>query len=89
MVVAAGGVYDGRGVAAALIMGAVGLWVGTMRRRGVVRGRRRRVVGAGRGGYGEDVGGYWEAVVGEEEWVYRERVGRGEGRREGSWWRTG
>ena len=29
MVVAAGGVYDGRGLAAALMMGAVGLGVGT------------------------------------------------------------
>ena len=29
MVVAAGGIYDGRGLAAALAMGAVGVWVGT------------------------------------------------------------
>lgn len=29
MVVAAGGIYDGRGLAAALMMGAVGVWVGT------------------------------------------------------------
>lgn len=29
MVVAAGGIFDGRGLAAALMMGAVGVWVGT------------------------------------------------------------
>ena len=29
MVVAAGGIYDGRGLASALCMGAVGVWVGT------------------------------------------------------------
>ena len=29
LVVAAGGVYDGRGLASALVMGAVGVWVGT------------------------------------------------------------
>ena len=29
LVVAAGGIYDGRGLASALVMGAVGVWVGT------------------------------------------------------------
>lgn len=53
MVVAAGGIYDGRGLAAALMMGAVGVWVGTRfvasEEAGCSRGHKEAVVGAGWG----------------------------------------
>ncbi|KAL9067861.1 MAG: hypothetical protein Q9161_006585 [Pseudevernia consocians] len=48
MVVAAGGIHDGRGLAAALMMGAVGVWVGT------------RFVASGEAGCGQ---GHKDAVV--------------------------
>ena len=51
MVVAAGGIHDGRGLAAALMMGAVGVWVGTRfvasEEAGCSRGHKEAVVGAG------------------------------------------
>lgn len=51
MVVAAGGIYDGRGLAASLMMGAVGVWVGTRfvasEEAGCSRGHKEAVVGAG------------------------------------------
>ncbi|KAM0802617.1 2-nitropropane dioxygenase [Usnea florida] len=50
MVVAAGGIYDGRGLAGALMMGAVGVWVGTRfvasEEAGCSRGHKEAVVGA-------------------------------------------
>ncbi|KAF6235714.1 hypothetical protein HO173_005909 [Letharia columbiana] len=53
MVVAAGGIYDGRGLAAALMMGAVGVWVGTRfvasEEAGCSQGHKEAVVGAGWG----------------------------------------
>ncbi len=53
MVVAAGGIYDGRGLAAALMMGAVGVWVGTRfvasKEAGCSQGHKEAVVGAGWG----------------------------------------
>ena len=53
MVVAAGGIYDGRGLAAALMMGAVGVWVGTRfvasEEAGCSQGHKDAVVGAGWG----------------------------------------
>lgn len=53
MVVAVGGIYDGRGLAASLMMGAVGVWVGTRfvasEEAGCSRGHKEAVVGAGWG----------------------------------------
>lgn len=53
MVVAAGGIYDGRGLAAALMMGAVGVWVGTRfvasEEAGCSQGHKEAVVSAGWG----------------------------------------
>ncbi len=53
MVVAAGGIYDGRGLAAALVMGAVGVWVGTRfvasEEAGCSRRHKEAVVEAGWG----------------------------------------
>lgn len=53
MVVAAGGIYDGRGLAAALMAGAVGVWVGTRfvasEEAGCSRGHKEAVVRAGWG----------------------------------------
>lgn len=53
MVVAAGGIYDGRGLAAALMMGAVGVWVGTRfvasKEAGCSQGHKEAVVSAGLG----------------------------------------
>ena len=51
MVVAAGGIYDGRGLAAALGLGAVGVWIGTRfvasEEADCSRGHKEAVVGAG------------------------------------------
>ena len=53
MVVAAGGIWDGRGLAGALAMGAVGVWVGTRFvasiEAGCSEGHKEAVVGAGWG----------------------------------------
>ena len=53
MVVAAGGVYEGRGLAAALMMGAVGVWVGTRfvasEEAGCSQAHKEAVVSAGWG----------------------------------------
>jgi len=51
LVVAAGGVYDGRGLASALVQGAVGVWVGTRfvasEEAGCSRMHKEAVVSAG------------------------------------------
>ncbi|MCJ1313760.1 hypothetical protein MMC25_007440 [Agyrium rufum] len=51
MVVAAGGIYDGRGLASALMMGAVGVWVGTRfvasQESGVSKAHKDAIVSAG------------------------------------------
>lgn len=56
MVVAAGGIYNGRSVAASLMQGAVGVWVGTRfvasEEAGCSRAHKEAVVGAG---YGDTV----------------------------------
>ncbi|MCJ1477971.1 hypothetical protein MMC13_006646 [Lambiella insularis] len=53
LVVAAGGIYDGRGLASALVQGAVGVWVGTRfvasEEAGCSRAAKEAVVGAGWG----------------------------------------
>lgn len=91
MVVAAGGIYDGRGLAGALMMGAVAVWVGTRfvasEEAGCSLGHKEAVVGAG---WGDTVrtlvvsgrplrvrrNGYVEGWEGRGEAV-RELVGRG------------
>lgn len=53
MVVAAGGIHDGRGLAAALVQGAMGVWVGTRfvaaEESGASRAHKEAVVEAGWG----------------------------------------
>ena len=53
MVVAAGGIYDGRGLASALVQGAVGVWVGTRfvasEEAGCSRAHKEEVISAGYG----------------------------------------